>query len=212
MCIKFNLWVLRKLHAIFYMLKLTEKSYGYNFDFTGKDYGGNWIWLCKTLVNICAHMHLHLFNISLWFILGGFFLFFLTQKKSSPLSSVENALAVVPITSFSVIIIIIKKEIGQVRGCYTHNQRSSADFTISVQKEDVDTSGHERVQEGKHRNGDEELCRGWVVSNEIKAVPPHSFTCRGLEGHLVQPENTEEQEQFFWIPPKTQKGGTWKTI
>lgn len=42
----------------------------------------------------------------------------------------------------------------------TYNERSSVVFTVLVLKEDVDNGGHEGIQEGKDRDGDEELCRG----------------------------------------------------
>lgn len=42
----------------------------------------------------------------------------------------------------------------------THNEWSSVVFTVLVLKEDVDNGGHEGIQEGKDRDGDEELRRG----------------------------------------------------
>lgn len=63
---------------------------------------------------------------------------------------------------------------------------------ILVLKEDVDDGGHEGIQEGKDGDGDEEFCRGRVVSDERDAVSPDPLARRRLEGHLVQPEGPRQ--------------------
>lgn len=77
---------------------------------------------------------------------------------------------------------------------WTHNERPSVVFTVLVLEEDVDDGGHEGIQEGKDRNGDEELCRGRIVSDEEHTLPPNALTHRRFKGHLVQPDTHREAQ------------------
>ena len=70
----------------------------------------------------------------------------------------------------------------------THDKGPSVVLAVLVVVEDVHDGGHEGVEEGEDRYGDEELGRGGVVSREEKALTPHFFAQRGFKGHLVQPD------------------------
>ncbi len=68
-----------------------------------------------------------------------------------------------------------------------HNKRSAVVFTVLVLEKDVDHSGQQGVQKGKDSNGDEELCWGGKVSNQVKPLLSPSLTHRHVKFHPVQP-------------------------
>lgn len=78
----------------------------------------------------------------------------------------------------------------------THDERPSVVFAVLVLKEDVDDGGHEGIQEGEDRDGDEELCRGRIVSDEEHALPHYALAHGCFKGHLVQPDTHRGRDYF----------------
>ena len=67
-------------------------------------------------------------------------------------------------------------------------------LSVLLQGEDVDAEGSHGVEEGKHTDGDEELCRGRVVTNQEETLGGTPFTGWGVKVYLVKPEEREEDE------------------
>lgn len=90
---------------------------------------------------------------------------------------------------------------SDLRDRRTHNERPPVVLAVLVLKEDVDDGGHEGVQEGKNSDGDEELCRGRVVSGQEDTFSPYPLTHGGFKGHLMQPETGEQEQGSRQEPP-----------
>lgn len=69
----------------------------------------------------------------------------------------------------------------------THNQRAFVVLPVLFKGEDIDAEGRHGVEESKDRNGDEELGRGRVISNQEIPVRLVSFARWGIKVYLMEP-------------------------
>lgn len=69
----------------------------------------------------------------------------------------------------------------------THNHRSFVVLPVLVLHEDIDNHGGQGVKEGEDRNGDKELSRGGIVSDQEDLLLLRPFTSWSIKIHLVEP-------------------------
>lgn len=71
---------------------------------------------------------------------------------------------------------------------WTYNQGTLVVLLVLLEEEDVDAESHRGVEKGKDADGDEELGRGGVVTNQEETLLVSALTGGGIKIHLVESE------------------------